>query len=68
LLTPSSYPFGVKRVPLDSGYFETFNEPHVHLVDVRSNPIAEITATGVTLQDGTEYELDAIVYATGFDL
>jgi len=67
LLTPSSYPFGVKRVPLDSGYFETFNEPHVHLVDVRSNPIAEITATGVTLQDGTEYELDAIVYATGFD-
>jgi cyclohexanone monooxygenase len=67
LLTPTAHPFGVKRVPLDSGYFETFNEPHVHLVDVRSNPIAEITATGVSLQDGTEHELDAIVYATGFD-
>ena len=67
MLTPAGYPFGVKRVPLDSGYFETFNLPHVHLVDVRSNPIAEITRTGVKLRDGTEYELDAIVYATGFD-
>jgi cation diffusion facilitator CzcD-associated flavoprotein CzcO len=67
LLTPTAYPFGVKRVPLDSGYFETFNEPHVHLVDVRSNPIAEITPAGVKLQDGTEYQFDAIVYATGFD-
>ena len=43
LLIPKGYPFGVKRIPLDSGYFETFNEPHVHLVDVKSNPIAEIT-------------------------
>jgi cation diffusion facilitator CzcD-associated flavoprotein CzcO len=67
LLTPSGYPFGVKRVPLDSGYFETFNLPHVHLVDVKSNPIAEIIPGGVRLQDGTEYDLDAIVYATGFD-
>jgi cation diffusion facilitator CzcD-associated flavoprotein CzcO len=67
MLTPTGYPFGVKRVPLDSGYFETFNLPHVHLVDVKSNPIAEITPSGVKLQDGTEYELDAIVYATGFD-
>jgi cation diffusion facilitator CzcD-associated flavoprotein CzcO len=67
MLTPTGYPFGVKRVPLDSGYFETFNLPHVHLVDVKANPIAEITRSGVKLQDGTEYELDAIVYATGFD-
>ncbi|MEP6661168.1 MAG: NAD(P)/FAD-dependent oxidoreductase [Acidimicrobiales bacterium] len=67
MLTPNGYPFGVKRVPLDSGYFETFNLPNVHLVDVKSNPIAKITSSGVKLQDGTEYELDAIVYATGFD-
>ena len=67
LLIPKGYPFGVKRNPLDSGYFETFNEPHVHLVDVKSNPIAEITPTGVTLEDGSEFEFDAIVYATGFD-
>lgn len=67
LLTPSGYPFGVKRIPLDSGYFETFNLPHVHLVDVRSNPIAAITAAGVRLTDGAEHEFDAIVFATGFD-
>ncbi len=66
-LIPKGYPFGCKRNPLDSGYYETFNLPHVHLVDVKSNPIAEITPAGVKLADGTEYEFDAIVYATGFD-
>jgi len=67
LLIPKGYPFGVKRAPLDSGYFETFNLEHVHLVDVSSNPIAEITERGVRLKDGTDYLLDALVYATGFD-
>jgi len=67
LLIPKGYPFGVKRNPLDSGYFETFNQPHVHLVDVKSNPIAEITTRGVRLADGARHEFDALVYATGFD-
>ncbi|MGH8933272.1 MAG: flavin-containing monooxygenase [Egibacteraceae bacterium] len=67
LLIPRDHPFGCKRNPLDSGYFETFNLPHVHLVDMRSNPIAEITPTGLRLEDGAAYEFDAIVYATGFD-
>ncbi|MCD2197529.1 NAD(P)/FAD-dependent oxidoreductase [Actinomycetospora endophytica] len=67
LLVPKGYPFGCKRNPLDSGYFETFNEPHVHLVDVKSNPIASITPTGLRLEDGTEHEFDALVLATGFD-
>jgi len=67
LLIPKGYPFGCKRNPLDSGYFETFNLPHVHLVDVKSNPIAAITERGVRLEDGTEDAFDAIVYATGFD-
>ncbi|MBV9817059.1 MAG: NAD(P)/FAD-dependent oxidoreductase [Solirubrobacterales bacterium] len=67
LLIPKGHPFGCKRNPLDSGYYETFNLDHVHLVDVKSNPLAAITRQGVRLQDGTEYELDAIVYATGFD-
>ncbi len=67
LLVPKGHPFGCKRNPLDSGYFETFNEPHVHLVDVKSNPIAEITPTGLRLTDGAEYEFDALVFATGFD-
>ena len=67
LLVPKGYPFGCKRNQLDSGYFETFNRDNVHLVDVKSNPIASITPAGVRLADGTEHELDAIVYATGFD-
>ncbi len=67
LLVPSGYPFGVKRIPLDSGYFETFNQPHVHLVDVKANPVGAITPGGVRLADGAEFEFDAIVYATGFD-
>jgi cyclohexanone monooxygenase len=67
LLIPKGYPFGVKRNPLDSGYFETFNLDHVHLVDVKANPIAAITEQGVRLEDGTEHAFDAIVYATGFD-
>jgi cation diffusion facilitator CzcD-associated flavoprotein CzcO len=67
LLVPKGYPFGCKRNPLDSGYFETFNEPHVHLVDVKSNPIAAITEHGVRLADGTEHTFDTLVFATGFD-
>jgi len=67
LLIPKGYPFGVKRNPLDSGYYETFNLDHVHLVDVKANPIAAITEDGVRLEDGTSYAFDAIVYATGFD-
>jgi cyclohexanone monooxygenase len=67
LLIPKGHPYGVKRVPLESNYFETFNLPHVHLVDVKSNPIAEITPAGLRLSDGTDYEFDTIVYATGFD-
>ena len=67
LLIPKGYPFGVKRNPLDSGYYETFNLDHVHLVDVKANPIAAITEEGLRLEDGTAYAFDAIVYATGFD-
>ena len=69
LLIPKGYPFGVKRNPLDSGLLRDVQPAdHVHLVDVKSNPIAEITAERrAGCEDGTEYEFDAIVYATGFD-
>ena len=65
-LSPRNHPFGTKRPCLDSGYYATFNRDNVTLVDIRSTPIEEITATGVrTTAD--EYTLDAIVFATGFD-
>lgn len=65
-LTPRSYAFGTKRVCLESGYYETFNADHVHLVDLKKTPLVEITPTGVRTSE-TEYPLDAIVYATGYD-
>ena len=65
-LCPTTYPFGTKRPCLDTGYFETFNLPHVRLVDLRTRPIRSITAAGIDLP-GERLEFDAIVYATGFD-
>ncbi|TAJ24408.1 MAG: NAD(P)/FAD-dependent oxidoreductase [Reyranella sp.] len=67
LLAPKDHPIGTKRLCLDTNYYETYNRENVALVDVRSDPIKELTATGVRLQSGAEVELDAIVFATGFD-
>lgn len=55
-----------KRPLCDSGYYATFNRDNVTLVDVKASPIIEITPKGVLTEDG-EYELDILVYATGFD-
>ncbi len=55
-----------KRPVLDSGYFETFNRPSVQLVDIRSAPIEEITPSGLRTVNA-DYDLDCIIFATGFD-
>ncbi|WP_226531137.1 flavin-containing monooxygenase [Microbacterium paraoxydans] len=65
-LTPHDHPVGTKRICTDTGYYETFNEPHVTLVDLRREPLAEVTATGIRTTE-REREHDVIVYATGFD-
>ena len=65
-LSPRSYPFGTKRPCLDTNYYETFNKPNVHLVDLRKTPLVELTANGLRTSE-REYEFDAIVFATGFD-
>ena len=54
-----------KRLCVDSGYFETYNLPHVQLVDVSKKPIERVTRCGV-MTGGVEYPADAIVCATGF--
>jgi cation diffusion facilitator CzcD-associated flavoprotein CzcO len=64
-LTPDQV-VGCKRLCVDTGYWATFNQDHVHLVDLRETPIEAITPTGIRTTAG-EHELDAIVYATGFD-
>ena len=66
LLTPTDHPLGTKRLCIDTNYFETYNLPHVRLVDVRKSPIERITTDGIVAGDKT-YELDVIVFATGFD-
>jgi cation diffusion facilitator CzcD-associated flavoprotein CzcO len=65
-LSPHDHPFGAKRPPIDTDYFETFNRQNVSLVDIRQSPIVEITAHGIRTESAA-YELDAIVFATGFD-
>jgi cyclohexanone monooxygenase len=65
-LKPTTYPWGTKRVPIGSDYYETYNRPNVSLVDIRADPIEEITPAGIRTRSG-DHELDAIVYATGFD-
>jgi cyclohexanone monooxygenase len=67
LLCPDDHAFGTKRLPMETDYYETFNRDNVSLVRVKDNPIEQITPTGLRLADGTEYELDVLVLATGFD-
>ncbi len=66
MLSPRTHPIGTKRPPIDTDYYETFNRDNVTLVDIRSAPIEAITRTGIRTRDA-EYELDCIVFATGFD-
>ena len=66
MLKPRSYPFGTKRLPLDTNYYQTFNRPNVTLVDLRRTPVEEITPAGIRTGGG-HHDLDVIVYATGFD-
>ncbi|SEN03136.1 phenylacetone monooxygenase [Mesobacillus persicus] len=64
-LMPTYY-YGTKRQVLNTDYLETFNRDNVTLIDVKKAPIEEITTTGVRTTQ-KEYELDILVFATGFD-
>ena len=65
-LIPKCHGFGTKRLPLESGYFEVFNQPNVRLKDVKEDPIVRITDKGLQTQH-EEIEFDVTIYATGFD-
>ncbi|KAG9676690.1 FAD/NAD(P)-binding domain-containing protein, partial [Aureobasidium melanogenum] len=58
--------FGCKRVSLENGFYELFNNPNIHLVDVNETPVIEITSDGIKTTE-REWEFDLVVCATGFD-
>ncbi|MBS0640003.1 MAG: NAD(P)/FAD-dependent oxidoreductase [Acetobacteraceae bacterium] len=66
ILSDIDHPYAGKRPPIDTDYFETYNRDNVTLVDVKAAPIQAITPNGIRTSDA-EYELDIIVFATGFD-
>jgi cyclohexanone monooxygenase len=65
-LVPKDHPFGSKRLPCESGYYEVYNRDNVLLVDVREAPIERIIPTGIRTRDA-EYALDVLIFATGYD-
>jgi len=65
-LIPKNHGFGTRRVPLETKYYEVYNQPNVNLVDIKETPIERITPTGLVV-GGQDYAFDVIIYATGFD-
>ncbi|KAH6100305.1 hypothetical protein HBI65_062250 [Parastagonospora nodorum] len=65
-LIPKNHGFGTRRVPLEGGYYEAYNQPNVKLVDINENPIERIHEKGIKTKD-EDFEFDVIIYATGFD-
>jgi cyclohexanone monooxygenase len=66
LLQPDNHPIGSKRICVDTQYYATFNRPNVTLIDIRSGGIEEILPNAVRT-GAKDYEIDALVLATGFD-
>jgi cation diffusion facilitator CzcD-associated flavoprotein CzcO len=65
-LIPKNHGFGTRRVPLETKYYEVYNQPNVALVGIKETPIERITPDGIKTSD-REYAFDIIIYATGFD-
>jgi cyclohexanone monooxygenase len=56
-----------KRPCFHDEYLQAFNEPGVHLIDTDGKGVERITETGVVVA-GVEYEVDCIIYASGFEV
>ncbi|WP_426534815.1 flavin-containing monooxygenase [Bradyrhizobium sp. McL0615] len=65
-LIPRNHGFGTRRLPLETFYYEVYNQDNVELVDIKETPIERITPKGIKTSE-KEYEFDIIIYATGFD-
>lgn len=65
-LIPKNHGFGTRRVPLETNYYEVYNQSNVELIDINDTPIQKITQNGIQTTE-CEHQLDMIIYATGFD-
>jgi cation diffusion facilitator CzcD-associated flavoprotein CzcO len=65
-LIPRNHGFGTRRLPLETFYYEVYNQDNVELVDIKETPIERITPAGIKTSD-REFAFDIIIYATGFD-
>ncbi|MEM7337768.1 MAG: NAD(P)/FAD-dependent oxidoreductase [Actinomycetota bacterium] len=65
-LIPTNHGFGTRRVPMETNYYEVYNQPNVRLVDLRETPIETIAPSGIQTSEAL-HEVDLIIYATGFD-
>ena len=65
-LIPKNHGFGTRRVPMETNYYEVYNQDNVTLVDISEAPIERIEPQGIVTRDAS-YPLDMIIYATGFD-
>ncbi|ORW95585.1 monooxygenase [Mycobacterium sp. IEC1808] len=61
------YGYFCKRPCFHDEYLQTFNRDNVTLVDTRGRGVERITEAGVVV-DGTTYELDCLIFATGFEV
>ncbi len=61
-----NYLIGTKRLIMDTGYYETYNQEHVTLVDIKQDPIERFSETAIQTKEG-EHKIDMLVLATGFD-
>jgi len=65
-LIPKNHGLGTRRVPLETGYYEVYNQPNVEFIDINEAPIERITPNGIKTSD-RDHEFEIIIYATGFD-
>jgi len=56
-----------KRPCFHDQYLQSFNKPGVHLVDTKGQGVERITENAIVV-DGKEYEIDCLIYATGFEV
>jgi cation diffusion facilitator CzcD-associated flavoprotein CzcO len=65
-LIPDDHGYAGKRPPFVTGYYETYNNPNVALIDLKETPMVRVTESGIETAEGMR-DFDVIVWATGFD-